>query len=136
MQSDFFNAFKRHWNDAEYLYADARWANADQLYAYSAECGLKCLMRLFGMAVDPDGNPLGSDKAHVNIIWERYEAYRAGGGSTDYILPHNPFSNWDVSNRYANENNFNPIDVQLHRIGTDLVRKLIDKAVLDGRLIT
>lgn len=43
-RSDFFNAHQRHWKDAELLYKEKRWANADHLYGLSAECGLKAVM--------------------------------------------------------------------------------------------
>ena len=136
MQSDFYNAFQRHWKDAEYLYADSRWANADQLYAYSAECGLKCLMKEFGMYVDPSGKPYKINQVHVNDIWGRYEAYRTGRGVTGYALPQpNPFNNWHISNRYAHESNFNQVDVDAHKNGTAIVKRLIRKAILEGRLI-
>lgn len=44
--TDFVDAHERHWRDAELLWQHQRWANADQLYGLSAECGLKALMRL------------------------------------------------------------------------------------------
>ena len=96
IQPDFYNAYKRHLDDAEYLYAASRWPNADQLYAYSAECGLKCLMQLFGMFVDLlKGKPLPKDRIHADEIWDRYETYRAGRGAIGYELPQiNPFSEY------------------------------------------
>ena len=41
--ADFSNAHNRHWQDAELLFCDRRWANADHLYGFSAECGLKAV---------------------------------------------------------------------------------------------
>ena len=134
LPDDFFNAFQRHWRDAEFLYADSRWANADQIYAYSAECGLKCLMQqLFGMSVNPVSR---KDRIHADEIWNRYEAYRAGNGATGYVLPQpNPFDNWDISWRYAHDSNFNQNVVDPHKNGTKIVKGLIDKAILEGRLV-
>ncbi|MDE0002871.1 MAG: hypothetical protein OXQ29_09265 [Rhodospirillaceae bacterium] len=37
--ADFLDAHRRHWCDAELLFNDSRWANADQMYGFSAECG-------------------------------------------------------------------------------------------------
>jgi len=45
MTADFLDAHERHWTDAEILFAQGRFANADHLYGLSAECGLKWLMR-------------------------------------------------------------------------------------------
>lgn len=137
MLPDFYHAFIRHWHDAEYLYADSRLANADQLYAYSAEYGLKYLMKQFGMYVDPaSGKPPKADLVHANQIWIRYEAYRAGSVAAGYALPPtNPFSNWNVNNRYAPDSHFVKNDVNVHRNGTEIVKRLITKAILEGRLI-
>ena len=38
--ADYGDAHLRRWEDAELLFNDDRWANADQLYGFSAECGL------------------------------------------------------------------------------------------------
>ena len=136
MQTDFYNAFLRHWNDAEYLYNISRWANSDQLYAYSAECGLKCLMLLFGMYVNPaTGIPDEKDKLHIDKIWYRYETYRAGIGISGYFIsPVNPFDNWNIGQRYANEINFDKFWVDHHLDGAKEIKKLLNKAVLEGRL--
>ena len=55
--ADFVDAHHRHWTDAELLFERDRWANADQLYGFSAECGLKAVMKTFGMPVDETGTP-------------------------------------------------------------------------------
>ena len=55
--ADFHDAHRRHWQDAELLRKHGRWANADQLYGFSAECGLKAVMKALGMAVDSMGVP-------------------------------------------------------------------------------
>ena len=52
--ADFADAHRRHWEDAELLYGHERWANTDQLYGFSAECGLKAVMRSLGMPAETD----------------------------------------------------------------------------------
>ncbi len=42
MNTNYKNAARRHYEDAEILFNRLRWANADQLYGLAAECGLKC----------------------------------------------------------------------------------------------
>ena len=93
-------------------------------------------MKLFGMQVDSSGKPQATnDRVHVNEIWSRYEAYRAGRGVTGYVLPQaNPFHNWHVSNRYAHEANFNQAEVDLHKSGAELIKRLTRKAIIEGRL--
>lgn len=136
MNSDFLNAHQRHWEDAELLKAKSRLANADHLYGVSAECGLKCLMIHFGMTIDHrTGAPENRmDRVHADKIWDRFDAYRSGHfQGTAYPLPHdNPFNDWNVNQRYANENEFSDARIERHRQGAEYVRKLIGKAQKDG----
>jgi len=136
MESDFLDAHERHWRDAEQLLEAQRWANADHLYGIAAECGLKKLMLKFGMPFDTnkDMPKDGKDRKHANVIWTRYEAYRSGHpGGTGYALStDNPFQDWDVSQRYANQSHFDQARVEPHRSGAKEVRDLIRKAQLDG----
>lgn len=47
-------------------------ANADQLFGFAVECGLKKLMMQFGMTVKDDGSPTkDNDRVHANKIWAR-----------------------------------------------------------------
>jgi hypothetical protein len=119
MQADFLNAHERHWGDAERLFAEGRYANADHLYGMAAECGLKRLMVIFGMVVNPaTGSPTAcEDRSHANDIWARFEGYRSGKvDGVDYGLPTpNPFGNWHVSDRYAHQSYFNQTGVQVQK---------------------
>ncbi len=138
MQADFLDAHERHWIDAERLFLARRYANADQLYGMAAECGLKRLMVKFGMTVNSEGNPTDKeDLKHINKIWERFESYRQGKfEGIDYGLPvPNPFNNWDVSDRYAHQSNFNQASVQLHKAGAEAICELIKKAQREGLLV-
>ena len=49
LPADFKDAHSRHWVDAELLFGKSRWANADHLYGFSVECGLKAVMAKLGM---------------------------------------------------------------------------------------
>lgn len=136
MQTDFRDAHERHWEDAELLFEQSRWANADHLYGLAAECGLKRLMIAFGMEVDDDGVPTSrDDRVHANQVWDRYETYRSGHGSATYILPNtNPFADWHIGQRYAHRHPFDQSRAQRHRNGADTVRNLIKTAVREGLL--
>lgn len=139
MNSDFQDAHERHWEDAELLMANSRLANADHLYGMSAECGLKCLMIPFGMMLEADGTGTPEnkvDKVHADKIWDRFESYRSGHhAGTAYVLPlSNPFTDWNVSQRYAPRSDFNQAQVKMHRTGAEMIRKLIAKAQKDGLL--
>lgn len=139
MQADFLDAHERHWKDAETLFAQGRFANADQLYGIAAECGLKRLMVRFGMVINPTtGSPVDSkDWKHANNIWSRFEGYRSGKvEGVDYGLPtSNPFGNWDVSDRYSHQSNFSQASVQIHQAGAAAICELIKKAQREGLLV-
>ena len=132
LQADFLDAHERHRRDAEFLNQAHRWANADHLYGIAAECGLKHLMRVFGMEVDSLGRPKGKDKVHD--VWERFESYRSGHPQgTRYALPtENPFHDWDVSDSYAHQSNFNQARAQSRQAGVQIVCELIKKARMEG----
>ena len=138
MPTDFLDAHQRHWSDAEWLFNDQRWANADQLYALAAECGLKRLMLAVGMPFDTgkDRPDDALDRKHAEGIWARYESYRCGHPlGTAYVLPApNPFSDWHISQRYAHHSDFDPVRVKAHRAGAAQVSHLIKQAARDGLL--
>lgn len=136
MNTDFLDAHERHWEDAELLSESARHANADHLYGVAAECGLKRLMCAFGMGLDADGRPPPGDRLHADGIWDRYEAYRSSHHlGTGYPLPGtNPFSDWDVNQRYAHRSGFDGARAGRHRVGAEHVRRLIAQARKDGLL--
>jgi len=136
MQADFLDAHERHWTDAETLFQAQRWANADHLYGMAAECGLKRLMLAFGMKVNPStGSPVdGKDWKHANGIWARFESYRCGHHQgAAYVLPTpDPFTDWEVAQRYAHQSNFDQARVNDHQSGASQVRELVKKARREG----
>ena len=123
--ADFPNAHVRHWRDAEYLFDAGRWANADQLYGLSAECGLKAVMVADGLPVDALGSPRDNYKEHVNILWDIFHTF-VQGRRTGHLLGHlpqsNPFTSWRVANRYANDVHFDRTTVASHRTAARRVR--------------
>ena len=79
--ADFHDAHLRHWQDAELLFRHDRWANADQLYGLSAECGLKAVMRLLEMPVGQHGVPTKREhRAHMPQLWAEFTAFVRGRG--------------------------------------------------------
>jgi hypothetical protein len=139
MQADFLDAHHRHWDDAERLFLAQRWANADHLYGFAAESGLKRLMLRFGMPFDGvrDIPAKESDRVHANGIWARYDAYRSGhADGVGYALAStaNPFQHWKASHRYAHQSGFDRHRAEAHRAGADAVRALLMKAKYEGLL--
>lgn len=124
--ADFANAHVRHWQDAEFLFLEGRWANADQLYGLSAECGLKAIMVADKLPVDAAGSPRNKKyKEHVDTLWDIFRTF-VQGRRTGRLLHHlpqsNPFASWSVRNRYANDVHFNQTAVASHRAAARQVR--------------
>ena len=80
--ADFLDAHRRHWGDAELLFAQSRRANADQMYGFSAECGLKAVMKKLGMQVDAaTGKPAEDEhRKHVQDLWPIFLMFATGRG--------------------------------------------------------
>lgn len=138
MKADFLDAHERHWDDAESLFATGRFANADHLYGLAAECGLKRLMQAFGMPLDPTNvKPVETkDRAHADKIWARFESYRSGhSNGAAYVLPdRDPFFDWDISDRYAHQSNFDQQRAKGHQVGAAAVCELVKRAQREGLL--
>jgi len=136
MQSDFLDAHQRHWDDAELLRENQRWANADHLYGLAAECGLKRLMRIAGMPYDEikDQPSDKADRVHANGAWRRFESYRKGVLARYPLPTNNPFSDWDIADRYAHRSAFNSVRVKQHKGGAKTVCDLITQAQREGLL--
>lgn len=136
--ADFGDAHQRHWEDAELLFSEKRLANADHLYGFSAECGLKAVMEALGMGVDRKGKPTKpKDRVHIETLWTRFQSFASGRGGAQYSrqLPSGtPFQNWSVSDRYAHRGYAVQSVVEQHRNAAAQICVVVNGARLDGRL--
>ena len=126
--SDFADAHERHWQDAELLFEHHRWANADQLYGMSAECGLKAVMQELGMPLDDTGRPEREYRKHVNELWLVFQDFASGRDGARYLkmLPSgNPFANWAIDDRYGKSDDFRPTEVVPHREATEQIARMV-----------
>lgn len=108
--ADFFDAHRRHWEDAELLLEHHRWANSDQLYGFSAECGLKAVMKSWGMPVDETGTPSEKQyRKHVQDLWGKFATFarnKEENRTLDLLPTDEPFSDWSHLDRYAHRGPF------------------------------
>ena len=130
--ADFRDAHRRHWQDAELLFKHQRWANADQLYGLSAECGLKAVMVGLGMDVRADRAPVRREyRQHVDALWAEFMSFASGRSGSPYVqmLPTaNPFATWSIDNRYAHGGHFSKAAVDPHRAAALATRKMAQRA--------
>jgi hypothetical protein len=136
LQPAFLDAHLRHWRDAQHLEQNRRRDNADQLYGFAAECGLKALMLVFGMRLEGGRPAQEADRGHADRIWTRYEAYRSGyGAATQFNVPNqNPFADWRASDRYARTGAVGAKRLRDHRAGADQVVRLVSLGRQKGLL--
>ena len=137
--ADFTDAHRRHWKDAEMLFSEDRWANADQLYGFSSECGLKTVMKALGMPVNPTtGAPVQKrHREHVQDLWPVFVGFARGrqGGRYLHLLPGgSPFANWSHHDRYGHQSNFSKQSVARHRQAAWEIRRMVRCAIQDGLL--
>ena len=106
MPTNYQESAFRHLRDADYLWNDARHANASQLYGMGAECALKAVMIGLGVSTLPDGSV--QRRIHFPNLWNEFMLFasgRLGGKYAAAIQPSStaltPFSTWDVAHRYS-----------------------------------
>lgn len=136
--ADLADAHRRHWEDAELLFEHDRWANADQLYGFSAECGLKTVMQALGMPVDEAGKPSERQhRRHVQDIWKHFQGFAEGRQGERYLslLPKDePFAGWSHHNRYAHRRHCGKSEAERSRRGAQGICRMVQRAAGDGRI--
>lgn len=134
--ADFFDAHRRHWEDAELLFEHRRWANSDQLYGFSAECGLKAVMKIWGMSVDEEGKPKDTEyRQHVQDLWKEFVTFprKREENRTLALLPAGePFAGWSHHDRYAHRGPFREEEVRRHREAARQIGAMVNRAIEDS----
>ncbi len=127
--ADFRAAHRRHWNDAGFLFDNCRWPNADQLYGFSAECGLKTIMLKEGMKVDEKGRPKDEEyRKHIHKLWPIFRGFIANLRGREYLRgfpSDDPFANWSQDERYADGEYIDREHVEPHREAAQKVNYLV-----------
>ncbi len=140
MPVDFRDAAERHWEDAEYLFADSRIANADHLFGLSAECSLKAVMYALGMTLRTDYAPADRKyRVHINLLWEEFISFANARSGSYYAskisgVP-NPFLNWDVNQRYNHRADVPFKVVETHHQAALIAKQILDSAILNGDVV-
>lgn len=125
---DYADAHVRHWEDAELLFDNGRWPNADQLYGLSAECGLKKVLESMDVPIEDDY------WAHVDQLWEEFCSVVEAKGKARYAVEGDPFSDWSIGQRYAHGRRIGREKAQRHREGAEQVVRVMKNAMEDGIL--
>lgn len=132
--NDFYDAHRRHLDDADTLFELDRFANADHLYGLSAECGLKSVMQRERM-VDGEGTGALERKywQHLPKLWGLFVDFvseRPGALLSDELRDRDPFSIWSIDDRYANTRHFQRRLVEPHRDAAQRIHDMCRRARL------
>lgn len=144
--SAFAPAAHRHLDDAEYLHKAKRWANADHLTGFAAECGLKAiLISYLGGKLTEKGLPTHDDipsgsksYGHIDRLWDQLGATVAGRNAAQYsalISAPNPFSAWKVDERYSDGAHIDETRVTQHLAQAKRILSLHEQAQINGALL-
>lgn len=132
--ADFENAHRRHMDDADTLYARNRFANADHLYGLDAECGLKAVMLERGiLSLDDSGKPKRKRyKRRIDELWPEFLLADQREWTRDMrrVAERNPFADWSVDDRYANERRFDETTASPHREAAEVVARMVEAAAV------
>lgn len=139
MKTDFLDAAKRHFQDAEHLHSEGRLPNADQLYGLAAECALKAIMLgLNIMTLDARGRPIdGRHQVHIDKLWGEFASAASGRQASKYasqLGSKNPFVDWGIYQRYWHSQHIEKSHVEDHRNGAHRAHAVLLQAEEDGLL--
>lgn len=105
MNENYAEAAMRHYQDAKFLDDKSRRENADHLYGLSVECAIKSVVVGLKPFVNSGAWEANHFK-HINKLWDGVNlncVENAYPALTSVLEISNPFSNWDVSQRYCSD---------------------------------
>lgn len=137
MPTDYRDAAKRHFEDAQLLETNNRTANADHLFGLSSECALKAVMQGLGMSLRPDGAPHERrHQVHINQLWIEFVTFTQSRSGAKYAAmidsAHNPFDDWNISQRYGPRTDIASSALKAHKTAAGKTRTVLNTAILDG----
>lgn len=131
---DFLAAAHRHLDDGDFLNKELREPNAVQLWAYGAECALKAIALKQGLTqIDSKGKPTNKFGQHLNQtipnVPDLLSLYNASqSGTTALLGPQTAFAGWDISARYEDGSQLQPI--AQYASDASVFRNLLNAATL------
>ena len=117
MADNFSQSAVRHWNDAVTLEGAGRTENADQLFGFAAECGIKSALVEYP-AIYKDGEINERYKQHINDLWQRValqSLQKRFPALLAVLRLANPFHDWSTNQRYAGDKTIPGEAVQRHK---------------------
>ena len=112
MSDNFQQAASRHWRDANVLYHEGAYENADQLLGLAAECAIKYALGMSGRV---------HKNVHIDELWDKVTPnYVSRQFATLAVILQqfrpNPWSNWSIEQRYFADGLAEDIITRLSRL--------------------
>ena len=131
MTDAFDESATRHWRDAGLLQKEGRYANANQLVGFAAECAIKfALCQLPGF--NQDGALAHHYRSHINQLWDKIHVQglqQRFPGLMAVLKMKNPFHDWSVDHRYAREGTVTEEASQRHH---NMAKRLLSSVGING----
>lgn len=130
-------ASRRHYADAERLWADERVPNASQLHGVAAECAIKWLAIRTGLGPTPGGSVPMSWKKHLPNLMQllnQHIAQANGKTASTYtaLMPNlQDFADWTIDHRYSVCDR-SPLSAPRWRQAAKETQAMLEQAVLNG----
>lgn len=140
---DFKTAARRHHSDAQFLFDDRRWPNADHLAGVAAECGLKAiLLHYLGARLDSRSRPVWGQNSrrldsHIKQLWDEVRLVVAGRSAPVFaslVTGSAPFADWEIDDRYSDGNTITERRALDHLDTARAIMEVLEQAVRDGVL--
>ena len=144
----FWDAARRHHDDAKHLVAWDRPGSADHLAGFAAECAIKAILIGFlGSQLDSKGMPFSPalqttsrdrkvyGHGHLPGLWGQLATLangRVGPVFTGLVAQPNPFTQWDVADRYSDASTINATRVTRHLVAARALCSAYEMAQLTG----
>ncbi|MFI9384140.1 hypothetical protein [Kutzneria sp. NPDC052558] len=140
----FATAARRHYADGDHLFSMQRYASADHLAGFAAECALKVILLQFLGATLVKGKPVsvigGGQKvphSHLPPLWDNLPLVASGRGGASFVAlmtKPNPFVGWAVDDRYSDGKHIDPVQVRAHLDAAKQIIAIQQQAQIAGAL--
>lgn len=105
-------------DDAQMLLDQGRLGTSDHLFGLASECALKAILAGLGHIPNAATRPPRPFDVQVDKLWDQYNAVVSGRpGTIPAVSVSNPFSSWNVADRYEDDSAFDRVRVVRHRDG-------------------
>ena len=128
---NYSDAAVRHWKDAQLLERENCVENADHHFGVAAECAVKKVLVAFP-AFSTAGVLEKAYKTHINALWGQVghqSLHKTYPKLYALIKAANPFSDWDVNQRYLADGGISKAAMELHK---QSARRVLGAANLTG----